>query len=112
MEYLKYLIDLVLHFDEHLQAFIEVYDTWTYLLLFVIIFCETGLVVTPILPGDSLLFAAGVVAAHTPTIHLPMLGLMLCLAANAGDLVNYTLGYCIGPRIFSSPTSRWLNKKY
>ncbi|HEY2586647.1 MAG TPA: VTT domain-containing protein, partial [Tepidisphaeraceae bacterium] len=83
-----------------------------YVLLFVIVFCETGLVVTPFLPGDSLLFALGALAAQGDGISLPIAAVTLCLAANCGDLVNYTLGYRIGPKVFSREGSWLLNKRH
>ena len=110
MEYLKYLIDLVIHFDEHLLEFINKYDTWTYLLLFVIVFCETGLVVTPILPGDSLLFAAGAFAA-AGKLKLSWLFALLGVAAVAGDAVNYAIGNFMGPKVLTRD-GRFLKKKY
>src|ERR1700683_5550193 len=107
------LIDLFLHLDTHLNHLADVLGPWLYLVLFAIVFCETGLVVTPILPGDSLLFAVGALAAapNSP-IHLPLVLALLCLAANSGDLLNYSVGFHIGPAIFSRPTSRLLNRKY
>lgn len=102
MDALKYLFDLLLHFDEHLKQMIETFGSWTYLFLFLIVFCETGLVVTPFLPGDSLLFAAGTFAALAPdTINIWVLMVLLLIAAIAGDAVNYSIGYWIGPRAFS-----------
>jgi membrane-associated protein len=84
---------------------------WLYLVLFLVIFCETGLVVTPFLPGDSLLFAVGAVAANTQ-LSLPFVLVLLSVAAVLGDAVNYTMGYQIGPRVFSSEKSRLFNKKH
>jgi membrane-associated protein len=111
MEWLKSLIDLVLHFHVHLQEFIdEQYGPWTYLILFVIIFCETGLVVTPILPGDSLLFAAGAFAA-IGSLDLAWLFLLLGVAAVAGDAVNYAIGNFLGPKVLNHD-GRFLKKKY
>src|SRR6185312_10043618 len=79
---------------------------------FVIVFCETGLVVTPFLPGDSLLFALGALAATGTAIKLPLAAVVLCLAANCGDVVNYFLGYRLGPNIFNRESSWLLNKKH
>lgn len=103
-------IDLFLHTDEHLAEFTTTYGAWIYGLLFAIIFAETGLVVTPILPGDSLLFAAGALAAMG---HLDgwLLFVLLVLAAILGDAVNYAVGKSIGPRVFSSDAQdTWLQK--
>lgn len=110
MDYLKYLIDLVLHFDKHLSQFIADYDKWTYLILFLIIFCETGLVVTPILPGDSLLFAAGVFAAKGQ-LNLGLLFALLGAAAVLGDAVNYAIGKFMGPKVLTRD-GRFLKRKY
>ncbi len=110
MESLKYLIDLVLHFDKHLSQFIEDYDRWTYGILFLIIFCETGLVVTPILPGDSLLFAAGVFAAKGK-LNIGVLFALLGVAAVLGDAVNYAAGKFMGPKVLTRD-GRFLKKKY
>ena len=98
METLHYLLDLMLHLDKHLAPFIEEYGAWTYGLLFLIVFCETGLVVTPFLPGDSLLFAAGAYAA-TGALSLPMLIVLLIVAAVIGDSVNYSIGQFFGARL-------------
>ena len=100
METLHYLLDLMLHLDRHLAPFIEEYGAWTYGLLFLIIFCETGLVVTPFLPGDSLLFAAGAFAA-TGALSLPMLIVLLIIAAIIGDSVNYSIGQFFGARLLA-----------
>ena len=108
MDLLKQLLDLFLHLDKHLSGVIHDYGTWTYLILFLIVFCETGLVVTPILPGDSLLFAAGALAATT-SLDLPWLLALLAVAAVAGDTVNYAIGSAIGPRVFQREGSRFLN---
>jgi membrane-associated protein len=101
MDALKYILDVFLHLDEHLHAVIEAWGPWTYVLLFVIILCETGLVVTPFLPGDSLLFAAGAMAALYPE-HLSILTLLglLFVAAVLGDTLNYWIGRQVGPRAF------------
>lgn len=113
MEFIGKLVDFVLHLDVHLNALIATYQLWTYLILFVVIFCETGLVVTPFLPGDSLLFAAGALAA-TPGSPLKVhwLFLVLCAAAVLGDTVNYWIGHAIGPRIFSQKKIRFLKKEH
>ncbi len=99
MELITYFIDLFLHLDKHLHTFIQFFGGWIYVILFMIIFCETGLVVTPILPGDSLLFALGSFAA-LGILELELLILLLITAAVAGDTVNYSLGKFVGPRVF------------
>jgi membrane-associated protein len=111
VELIKEFIDLFLHLDTHLQTVIQTYGTWTYVILFIIIFCETGLVVTPILPGDSLLFAAGAFAA-TGSLDLKWLLILLVIAAVLGDAVNYAIGHFMGPKVFSQPDSRFLKKEY
>ena len=103
-------IDLFIHLDKHLSVIIENYGFWTYLILFIIIFCETGLVVTPFLPGDSLLFAAGAFAA-LEALDIKLLLVLLVLAAIAGDTANYWVGNYIGPRAFSGNV-RFLKKEY
>src|SRR3981189_1581731 len=105
------LLDFVFHLGPHLAAFVVDHGLWVYGLLFVIVFCETGLVVTPFLPGDSLLFALGALARGSH-ISLPLPALVLCVAANCGDLVNYLMGYRIGPKVFSRESSWLLNKKH
>lgn len=111
MELLTYFLDLFLHLDTHLQAVIQDYGMWTYLILFLIIFCETGLVVTPILPGDSLLFAAGTFAA-LGSLNLSWLLVLLSVAAIVGDAVNYTIGHFMGPKVFTQEHGRFLKKEY
>lgn len=111
MELLAPLIDLVVHLDDHLQALVAAHGAWIYLILFLIVFCETGLVVTPFLPGDSLLFVAGAVAA-AGGMNVHLLVLLLIIAAILGDAVNYAVGRYIGPRVFSHGESRWLNPKH
>lgn len=103
--------DLVIHLDRHLNGVIQDYGTWTYLILFLIIFCETGLVVTPILPGDSLLFAVGTFAA-SGALDLGLVLSLLSVAAVAGDSVNYAIGYRMGPQIFRKEGVRFLNREY
>jgi membrane-associated protein len=104
-------MDVVLHLDQHLQALVASHGAWIYLILFLIVFCETGLVVTPFLPGDSLLFVAGTVAA-AGGMDIHLLVLLLIIAAVLGDAVNYGVGHYVGPRIFSHSESRWLNPKH
>jgi membrane-associated protein len=103
-------IDFLLHFDKHLTEFVAAYGPWVYAILFGIIFAETGFVVTPFLPGDSLLFAAGALCARGDLSLPAMLGLLV-FAAVAGNTVNYAVGRFIGPRVFQS-SHRLLNKKY
>lgn len=100
MEVIKFLIDFVLHLDEYLNVIIANYGSWTYGILFLIIFLETGFVVTPFLPGDSLLFAAGTFAA-LGSLNPVVLFILLSAAAVIGDTVNYSIGSFIGPRAFS-----------
>ncbi len=111
MELVTYFINLFLHLDTHLATVIQTYGGWTYLLLFVIIFCETGLVVTPILPGDSLLFAAGAFAA-IGSLNLAWLFGLLSIAAILGDAVNYAVGHFMGPKVFTQKNSRVFKKEY
>jgi membrane-associated protein len=105
-----YLIDFILHVDQHLIEFITQYGLWIYAILFLIIFVETGLVVMPFLPGDSLLFAAGALAA-TGAMNPWLLIILLFIAAVLGDTLNYHIGKYIGPRVFET-NSRWINKEY
>lgn len=111
MELLNEFIDLFLHLDTYLHTVIQTYGIWTYLLLFLIIFCETGLVITPILPGDSLLFAAGTFAA-SGALDLGWLLGLLSVAAISGDAVNYTIGHFMGPKVFTQTNGRFLKKEY
>jgi membrane-associated protein len=111
MDLIRQFVDIVLHLDRHLSTVIQDYGMWTYLILFVIIFCETGLVVTPILPGDSLLFAVGTFAARD-ALDVGLVLLLLSVAAVAGDTLNYAIGYRIGPQIFSKEGVRFLNREY
>jgi membrane-associated protein len=112
MEIIKFLIDFVLHLDVHLAEIIAQAGIWTYAILFAVIFMETGLVVTPFLPGDSLLFAAGsLVALEGSPLKIVPLWLLLFAAAVIGDTVNYEIGKFIGPKAFSA-NSRLLKKEY
>jgi len=111
MELIQHFFDLFLHLDQHLELIIRDYGLWTYLILFLIVFCETGLVVTPILPGDSLLFAAGALAATT-SLEVGWLLVLLGVAAIAGDTVNYWIGHRVGPKVFSGGRTRLLNREY
>jgi membrane protein YqaA with SNARE-associated domain len=110
MEYVKYLIDFILHIDVHLSELIRDYGVQTYVILFAIVFVETGLVVMPFLPGDSLLFAAGAFTAKGD-FDLWLLGAALSIAAIAGDSLNYAIGHYFGPKVFSRDY-RWLNRQH
>lgn len=110
MDLLHNIVDLFLHLDQHLGQLISRYGTWTHLILFLIVFCETGLVVTPFLPGDSLLFAAGTFAA-IGALDLWLIVVLLIIAAIIGDTVNYWIGAYIGPRAFRGDI-RFLRKEY
>lgn len=111
MEYVNWFVDLVLHLDEHLLDLTEAYGIWVYAILFVIIFCETGLVVTPFLPGDSLLFAVGSLAA-LGALDLVTVLLLLTIAAVLGDTVNYWIGAYVGPKVFTEGHSRFLKREH
>jgi membrane-associated protein len=113
MELISWFIDVVLHLDEHLTELVANYHVWVYLILFLIIFCETGLVVTPFLPGDSLLFAVGALAAvdQTGTLDATWVWLLLTFAAVLGNELNFRIGRAIGPRAFSGGL-RWLKQEY
>ena len=111
MHTLTFLIDFILHIDQHLPPLIAAYGTWIYLILFAIIFGETGLVVTPFLPGDSLLFVAGTLSA-TGQMSLTALCLILMAAAILGNTVNYMIGYFFGMKLFSNPDSRIFRRSY
>src|ERR1700733_9712609 len=113
MDLLHSGLDLVLHVDKHLNAFASAHPIGVYALLVAIIFCETGFVVTPFLPGDSLLFAVGALAAAVASpINLPLVIVLLCAAANSGDLINYSVGRRMGPAVFRKESSFLLNKKH
>lgn len=108
---MNYAIDLFLHLDRHLAEITQQYGTWTYAILFLIIFCETGLVVTPFLPGDSLLFAAGAIAG-LGTLDPLVLIVLLVAAGVLGDGVNYHIGRYLGPKVFSDTHRRWLKREH
>lgn len=112
LDLIRTLIDFILHIDQHLVEIVSEYKTWTYLILFLIIFAETGLVVTPFLPGDSLLFAAGaIIAKPESNLNILFTWLLLIAAAILGDLVNYHVGKYIGPKAFSGKY-KLLKKEY
>jgi membrane-associated protein len=108
---LNFFIDLLLNLDQHLGLLIRNYGVWTYGILFLVIFCETGLVVTPFLPGDSLLFAVGTFSAMG-SLSIKGVILSLSVAAIAGDTVNYWMGHMTGPKVFNRDGSRLLNKRH
>ncbi len=103
-------MDFILHVDQHLAEFVQAYGAWIYALLFLIIFVETGLVVMPFLPGDSLLFVAGALCG-AGYMSLPLLMGLLLLAAIAGDQVNFSIGGHVGQRVWAWPQSRWFNRR-
>jgi membrane-associated protein len=111
MEMILKFFDILLHLDKYINVVIQDYGQWTYLILFLIIFCETGLVVTPFLPGDSLLFVAGTFAA-LGSLNLTWLLVLLSAAAILGDTINYWIGNYIGPRVFQMENSRFFKKEY
>ena len=105
-----WLLDFILHVDRHLRQFVEAYGGWVYALLFLIIFVETGLVVMPFLPGDSLLFVVGALAG-AGLMNYPLVMALLVAAATLGNQTNYSIGQAIGPKVFQWEDSRWFNKK-
>ena len=113
MELIHWFIDFILHLDKHLTQLVATYHVWVYVILFMIIFCETGLVVTPFLPGDSLLFAVGALAAvdTSGTLSAPLIWILLIVAAILGNEVNFRIGKAIGPRAFSG-NIRFLKREY
>jgi membrane-associated protein len=110
MDILLYLVDFALHVDKHLFSFVQAYGTWVYALLFIVIFVETGLVVMPFLPGDSLLFVVGALCG-AGLMNLPLSLALLTAAAILGNQSNYTIGRHFGPRVFQWEDSRWFNKR-
>jgi membrane-associated protein len=109
MEYASFIIDFILHVDRHLSDFVQAYGGWVYALLFVIIFVETGLVVMPFLPGDSLLFVVGALCG-LGLMSLPLAMALLTAAAVLGNQTNYAIGRRVGPRVFGWQQSRWFNR--
>lgn len=110
MDLLHFLIDFILHVDQHLAEFVQAYGTWVYALLFLIVFVETGVVVMPFLPGDSLLFVVGALCG-AGMMSLPVAIAVLLAAAILGDQANYTIGRHIGPKVFRWEQSRFFNKR-
>jgi len=111
MEFMIAFIDFFVHLDRHLTEMIQNFGGWSYFIVFLIIFCETGLVVTPILPGDSLLFGLGTIAA-LGALQVEWLLVLLSVAAITGNIVNYAIGYYVGPKIFHRENVRFLNRAY
>jgi len=111
IDFIEKFIDIIIHVDRYIGQFIDQFGIWTYLVIFLVIFAETGLVVTPFFPGDSLLFAAGAIAAICD-LNIIGLFLLLSLAAFLGNLSNYWIGYKVGPEIFKKEKSRVFNKNY
>ena len=109
-EAFQFLLDFILHVDVHLQTFVLTYGAWVYALLFLIIFTETGVVVMPFLPGDSLLFVVGTLAG-VGLLNLPLVMALLVVAAILGDQLNYSIGRMVGPRVWQWEHSRWFNKR-
>ena len=110
MEVFAFLIDFILHVDKHLAAFVASYGPWVYALLFIIVFVETGVVVMPFLPGDSLLFVVGALSG-AGLMNFPLACAVLLAAAILGDQCNYSIGRYFGPKVFQWESSRWFNKK-
>ncbi|MFR1236074.1 MAG: DedA family protein [Barnesiella sp.] len=113
MEYVQFLFDFIIHINVHLAQLVSEYGIWIYAILFIIIFCETGLVVTPFLPGDSLLFVAGALCALPDNgMNVHLIVLLLVLAAILGDLSNYLIGRLFGRKLFSKPDSKIFKQSY
>ncbi|MBD9413885.1 DedA family protein [Pseudomonas sp. PDM16] len=111
MEFIQLVIDFILHIDRHLAELTAAYGPWIYGILFLIIFCETGLVVTPFLPGDSLLFVAGAIATQD-TMNVHLMVVLLIIAAILGDAVNYSIGRFFGAKLFANPDSKIFRRRY
>lgn len=113
MEFLSKCIEILLHLDVHLNEWVALFGPWSYVILFLVIFCETGLVVTPFLPGDSLLFALGALTAgESSYLNLPLLSALLITAAILGNIVNYSIGRYVGPKVFKQKSSFLLNHQH
>ncbi|MBE5203677.1 DedA family protein [Pectobacterium quasiaquaticum] len=113
MEFIQFIIDFILHIDVHLAELVAQYGVWVYAILFLILFCETGLVVTPFLPGDSLLFVAGALAAlPSNDLNVHTMVCLMIVAAITGDAVNYTIGRLFGEKLFSNPNSKIFRHSY
>ncbi|MEQ5125882.1 DedA family protein [Providencia zhijiangensis] len=113
MEFISFIIDFILHIDVHLAELVAEYGVWVYGILFLILFCETGLVVTPFLPGDSLLFVAGALAAlPSNDLNVHVMVLLMIIAAIIGDAVNYTIGRIFGEKLFKNPDSKIFRRSY
>jgi membrane-associated protein len=111
MEFIQLVIDFILHIDRHLAELTAAYGPWIYGILFLIIFCETGLVVTPFLPGDSLLFVAGAIATQD-AMNVHIMVPLLIIAAVLGDAVNYSIGRFFGAKLFANPDSKIFRRRY
>ncbi|WP_220812356.1 DedA family protein [Pseudomonas paralcaligenes] len=111
MEFIQLVIDFILHIDRHLAELTAAYGPWIYGILFLIIFCETGLVVTPFLPGDSLLFVAGAIATQD-AMNVHLMVVLLIIAAILGDAVNYSIGRFFGAKLFANPDSKIFRRRY
>ncbi|EPF15536.1 MULTISPECIES: DedA family protein [Cedecea] len=113
MDFIRFIIDFILHIDVHLAELVRDYGVWVYAILFLILFCETGLVVTPFLPGDSLLFVAGALASlETNDLNVHYMVILMVIAAIIGDAVNYTIGRLFGDKLFSNPNSKIFRRSY
>ncbi len=113
MDIIRFLIDFILHIDVHLAELMAQYGIWVYAILFLILFCETGLVVTPFLPGDSLLFVAGALSAlPSNDLNVHLMVTLMVIAAILGDAVNYTIGRLFGAKLFSNPDSKIFRQSY
>ncbi|EPE7165316.1 DedA family protein [Cronobacter sakazakii] len=113
MDIIRFLIDFILHIDVHLAELVAQYGIWVYAILFLILFCETGLVVTPFLPGDSLLFVAGALSSlPSNDLNVHLMALLMVIAAILGDAVNYIIGRLFGARLFSNPDSKIFRQSY
>lgn len=113
MDFIHLIIDFILHIDAHLAELVAEYGIWVYAILFLILFCETGLIVTPFLPGDSLLFVAGAIASlPTNDLNVHLMVVLMIIAAIIGDAVNYTIGRLFGEKLFSNPNSKIFRRSY